>query len=76
MFDPNVIVDIDPIQHRALNPFVRRSQEFQIVLRSHANRRIKYKGAFIAALGNDLRALPNAYNVTITGKPTIGAVFF
>jgi glycosyltransferase involved in cell wall biosynthesis len=76
IFDPNVIVDIDPIQHRALGPFVRRSQEFQNVLQSRQNSRIKYKGGFIAALGNDLRALPNAYNVTIAGKPNIGAVFF
>jgi glycosyltransferase involved in cell wall biosynthesis len=76
MFDPGIIVDIDPVQHRALGPFVKRSQEFQNVLQSYANRRIKYKGAFIAALGNDLRALPNAYGVTIAGKPTIGAVFF
>jgi glycosyltransferase involved in cell wall biosynthesis len=76
MFDPSVIVDIDPTQHRALGPFVRRSQELQNVLQSHANGRMKYKGAFIAALGNDLRALPNAYNVSIAGKPTVGAVFF
>jgi glycosyltransferase involved in cell wall biosynthesis len=76
MFDPSLIVDIDPIQHRALGPFVRRSQEFQKVLQSHANRRIKYKGAFIAALGNDLRAPANAYETKITARPTIGVVFF
>ena len=76
MFDPDLIVDIDPIQYRALGPFVRRSQEFQKVLQSRANGRIKYKGAYVAALGNDLRALANAYQAKITGKPTIGAVFF
>src|SRR5437588_2543952 len=53
VFDPDLIVDIDPIQHRALAPFVRRSQEFQKVLQSHANGRIKFDGAFVAALGND-----------------------
>jgi glycosyltransferase involved in cell wall biosynthesis len=68
-------VDIDPNQHRALGPFVRRSQEFRTVLQSHANGRIKYKGAFVDALGNDLRSLENAYKTKIKGKPTIGAVF-
>jgi glycosyltransferase involved in cell wall biosynthesis len=76
VFDPDLIVDIDPIQHRALGPFVRRSQEFQKVLQSHANGRIKFSGAFVAALGNDLRSLANPYETTIAGEPTIGAVFF
>jgi glycosyltransferase involved in cell wall biosynthesis len=76
MLDPSLIVDIDPIQQRALGPFVRRSQEFHTILQSRANGRIKYKGAFVEALGNDLRSLENAYKTKIKGKPTIGAVFF
>jgi glycosyltransferase involved in cell wall biosynthesis len=76
MFEPSMIVDIDPNQYHALSPFVGRSQQFQNVLQRHANGQIKYKGAYVAALGNDLRGLANAYQVEITGKVTIGAVFF
>jgi glycosyltransferase involved in cell wall biosynthesis len=70
------LIDIDPIQKCALAPFIKRSQEFQNVLQSHANGRINYEGVFLASLGNDFRMGAIAHNVTIMGNPTIGIIAF
>jgi glycosyltransferase involved in cell wall biosynthesis len=73
--DP-ALIDIDPIQKCALAPFMKRSQEFQNVLRSHANGRINYDGTFLPSLGNDFKMGAIAHNVTITSNPMIGVIAF
>jgi glycosyltransferase involved in cell wall biosynthesis len=70
------IINVDPIQERVLAPFIKRSQEFQSVLQSHANGRINYDGTFLACLNNNFQVLANAHKVRITGNPTIGVIFF
>jgi glycosyltransferase involved in cell wall biosynthesis len=70
------LIDVDPIQKCALAPFIKRSQEVQKVLQSHANGQMMYNGTFLASLGNDFRMGASAHNVTITSNSMIGVIAF
>jgi glycosyltransferase involved in cell wall biosynthesis len=69
-------IEIDPLRIRSLVPFLSRSLELQKNLQAFANSTASWGGTVLTGLFHNFVNLPGAHNVTITGKPTIGVVFF
>jgi glycosyltransferase involved in cell wall biosynthesis len=69
-------IEVDALRRRALEPFLQGSAAFQAQLAAHAGTAVAADRPVLAALGNDF-ALPRAaHDVLLTGRPTIGVVFF
>ncbi|WP_237152753.1 glycosyltransferase family 4 protein [Oryzibacter oryziterrae] len=69
-------IAVDPVRQLALSNFLRVSGEFVESLRAHAGKQIKTDVPILSALGNDFKTTGGAFNVGLTGSPTLGVVFF
>lgn len=67
---------VDPLARLALRPFLERSAAFRAQLERHAGRDLQADAAVLHALGNELAPVPAAHGGKLTGRPTIGVVFF
>jgi len=59
-----------------LMPFFARSIAFQKELQKYSNKSANFQSPVLAGLGDGLRGVVAAHNVTLEGRPTIGIVFF
>jgi glycosyltransferase involved in cell wall biosynthesis len=69
-------IEIDPLRIHALVPFLKRSLELQKNLQRYANGTASWGAAFLAGVTDSFQIFPCVHNVTITGNPTIGVIFF
>jgi glycosyltransferase involved in cell wall biosynthesis len=69
-------IAIDSLRLQALMPCFTRSLQFQAELKKHAGEEVGFDGPVLRALGNHFVGEKAVHDVTLWGKPTIGAVFF
>jgi glycosyltransferase involved in cell wall biosynthesis len=72
----SVGIDIDPLQARALAPFIVRSVALQNGLQQYANGQASVGGTLLGGLNDSFQMPPCMHNVRVTGDPTIGVIFF
>lgn len=69
-------IAVDPLVRHALKPFLERSVAFQNQLARREGEMLQADAAVLHALGSDLAPAPAAHAVRLTGRPTVGVVFF
>jgi glycosyltransferase involved in cell wall biosynthesis len=69
-------IAVDPLKRLALAPFMQRSADLQAQMSRHAGGAAEADAPVMVALGNDFAIPPAAHQVRLTGRPTIGTVFF
>lgn len=69
-------VAVDPLVRHALRPFLERSAAFRSQLARREGQVLQADAAVLHALGSDLAPAPAAHAVRLTGRPTVGVVFF
>ncbi|MCM2475160.1 glycosyltransferase family 4 protein [Rhizobium sp. CG5] len=67
---------VDPLRQRALAGFTASSADLVRKLQENAGKQISVNVPVLGALGNDFQMASGAHNVTLSGSPTIGVVFF
>jgi len=73
--DPQGIV-VDPVTRLAMTPFLGASAALLQRLAQYRDRTISFDQPVLAAFGNDFTVSRGVYGETVSGRPTIGLVFF
>ncbi len=69
-------VEIDALKHHLLCDFRKRSADLRGQLQRCGLSAVQADAPVLVALGNDFSSPPAAHGVRLTGRPTIGVVFF
>lgn len=69
-------IEIDPLKRHLLGSFRRRSADLCAQMQRHAETAVQADATVLVALGNDFAAPAAAHGVRLSGRPTVGVVFF
>ncbi|MDB5493684.1 MAG: mshA 8 [Phenylobacterium sp.] len=69
-------VAMDPLSQQLLGPFLRDTAELVGSLKAHADGAAQSTGPVLLSLDDNANAAPGAHGVALTGRPTVGVVFF
>jgi glycosyltransferase involved in cell wall biosynthesis len=72
---PDQIV-VDPLRRLALRPFEIQSRQLAEQLKARSGRQVGVDVPLLMALGNDFGVSKGPFDTELSGKPTIGVVFF
>lgn len=72
--DPNL--QLDSLRQHVLSRFFRQSADFCAKLKPHAGKDVNISGPVLTFLEWDFLRKKSAHNITLSGEPTIGVVFF
>lgn len=72
---PDQIV-VDPLRRMALRAFEVQSRQFVDQLKARADQKVGVEAPVLVALGNDFGTSKGPANTELSGRPSIGVVFF
>src|SRR5687768_4104536 len=67
---------VDPLRRLALRAFEVQSRQFIEQLKARADQKVGVEAPILVALGNEFGTAKGPANTELTGKPSIGVVFF